>query len=107
MKHNQHELPQLQEFARRHQFDLLTVRTLSIIDTDSDVTHRDLMPDLERLQAYDYEEGGRVVRDDFICQEPFWFPTVLADGTLVACEQDFNAQQPLGELTDGVSFADL
>jgi radical SAM protein with 4Fe4S-binding SPASM domain len=107
MKHNQHELPELQEFARRSGFDLLTVRTLSIIDTDSERTHRDLVPDLKELRAYDYSDGVRVSRDDFICQNPFWFPTVFADGTLEPCEQDFNAQQALGTLTEGVSFADL
>lgn len=33
-------------------------------------------------------------------------PTVLADGTLVACEQDYNGTQPYGRLTTD-SFADL
>lgn len=107
MKHNQHEVPQLEEFARRHHFDLLTVRTLSIIDTDSEQPHLDLVPDAEELKAYDYQDGSRVVRDDFICQEPFWFPTLFADGTVVACEQDYNAQQPMGRIDDVTGFGDI
>ena len=89
MKHNQHEVPDLIDFARSSQFDMLTIRTLSIIDCQStDRTHRDLIPDTEEFQPYEYMQGERLERGDYICQEPFWFPTVFADGTLVACEQD-------------------
>ena len=102
MNHNQHEVPQLTDFAKRNHFDLLTVRTLS-----ADRTHRDLVPSKLEFQAYNYNHGKRFERRDFICQEPFWFPTVFADGTLVACEQDFNAQQSLGIISKSVSFADL
>jgi radical SAM protein with 4Fe4S-binding SPASM domain len=108
MKHNQHEVPQLIHFASSNHFDLLTVRTLSIIDNDS--THRihgNLVPDGAEFQAYGYARGERITRSDFICQEPFWFPTVFSDGTLVACDQDFNAQHSFGVISDAMSFNDL
>jgi len=108
MKHNQHEVPQMIDFAKTNNFDLLTVRTLSIIDSEStDQTHRDFVPNKLEFRAYDYKNGTRFERKDFICQEPFWFPTVFADGTLVACEQDYNAQQSLGVISKKVSFRDL
>ena len=108
MKHNQHEVPHMVDFARRHRFDLLTVRTLSIIDAEStDQMHRDLVPDTTAFRAYDYEDGVRIDRGDFICQEPFWFPSVFADGTFVACEQDYNAQQSLGVISQDVSLGEL
>jgi radical SAM protein with 4Fe4S-binding SPASM domain len=108
MKHNQHELPRVAEFARANGFDLLTLRTLSVIDAESpDAVHRPFVPDAEQWRAYTYNGGERLRRDGFICQEPFWFPTLLADGTLVACEQDYNAQQPLGQVTKNVSFAEV
>ncbi len=107
MRHNQHELPDLDDFAREAGFDLLTVRTLSIIDTESHDLHTSMVPDLEGVRPYDYEDGARVVRDDYVCQEPFWFPSVFADGTVVACEQDFNATLALGSLADGVGFREL
>jgi len=108
MKHNQHEVPQMIDFAKTNHFDLLTVRTLSIIDSEStDQTHRDFVPNKLEFRAYDYKNGTRFERKDFICQEPFWFPTVFADGTLVACEQDYNAQQSLGVISKKVSFRDL
>jgi radical SAM protein with 4Fe4S-binding SPASM domain len=108
MKHNQHEIPDLIEFARNHHFDVLTVRTLLITDTGpSHETHRGLVPDSAELQPYEYRNGHRIRRKDFICQEPFWFPTVFADGTLVPCEQDFNSQQSLGIISEKQSFSDL
>ena len=108
MKHNQHQVPELEQFARDHHFDLLSLRTLSIIDTESpDAAHQCLVPDDEELRAYHYRNGQRLQRDDFICLEPFWFPTVFADGTLVACEQDYNARLSMGQINDTTSFSDL
>jgi radical SAM protein with 4Fe4S-binding SPASM domain len=108
MKHNQHEMPHLVDFARRNQFDLLTIRTLSIIDVESTARiHHELVPDIHEWRAYDYEIDHRIERGDFICLQPFWFPTVFADGTLVACEQDYNAQQPMGVISKDVSFSKL
>lgn len=108
MKHNQHELSQLDDYAREHGFDLLTIRTLSIIDSKNpDEVHGGFMPDVSEFRAYDYHDDSRIHRSDYICQEPFWFPTVFADGTLVACEQDYNAQQPMGKIIPGTTFKDL
>jgi len=106
MKHNEHEVPRLENFVRENGFDLLTLRTLSIIDSSRD-THQTFVPEAKGLMAYDYEGGKRIRRSDFICQQPFWFPTVFADGTVVACEQDYNAQQSFGKFSPDMSFADL
>jgi radical SAM protein with 4Fe4S-binding SPASM domain len=106
MKHNEHEVPLLSDFARENKFDLVTIRTLSIIDAPEQ-PHRELIPDAQELRAYEYENGKRVHRGDFVCMEPFWFPSVFTDGAVVSCDQDYNAQQPLGMLSGDVSFADV
>ena len=106
MRHNQHELPHLRDFARHNGFDLLTIRTLVLADS-AEQKHRELVPDLEEFRAYEYAGDERVRRKDFVCQEPFWFPTVYADGTVVACDQDCKAQLPFGRLSKEVSFADV
>jgi len=105
-RHNEHELPGLEDFARRNGFDVLSVRTMSIIDAP-EAEHRSLVPEHDEYRAYEYEKGCRVRRDDFVCQTAFNLPAVLADGTVVACDQDFNAQAPLGRLGEGTSFADV
>ncbi len=106
MKHNQDELPQLSGFVRDLGFDMLSIRTLSIIDAP-DRTHQQMIPDSPEWCAYTYEAGQRVRRDDFICQHAFSFPTVLADGTVLACEQDFNGIHSYGVMSPGASFARL
>ena len=106
MKHNEHELSRLSEFAAENQFDILTIRTLVIIDAPDDI-HFLLIPSDESYRAYGYENNKRISRTDFICEKAFTFPAVLADGTVVACCQDYNSQQPYGSLADGTSFADI
>jgi MoaA/NifB/PqqE/SkfB family radical SAM enzyme len=108
MKHNQHELPRVKAFARDNGFDLISLRRLSLIDMESpDAAHGAFAPDAEHWRAYKYQGGQRRHRNDFICLQPFWFPTLLADGTLVGCEQDYNAQQAFGKVSEKVSFTDL
>jgi MoaA/NifB/PqqE/SkfB family radical SAM enzyme len=108
MRHNQHEVPRVIDFARRHRFDLLTFRTLSTVDSDvANRTHRDLVPDDPRFTGFTPDSGGPPPRRRFVCNMPFWFPTLFADGTVVACEQDYNAQEPLGVVSQQVSFTDV
>lgn len=108
MKHNQHQVPSLLSFAREHGFEYLTVRTLSIIDSEQpDAEHYQLLPDDSAFCAYQYENAERIEKDDFYCLEPFWFPTVFADGTVVSCEQDFNAQLPMGVLSEKIDFRSI
>ena len=106
MRQNEHEMPGLRAFAAEAGFDMVSLRGLSIIDS-AEEAHRNLVPVDELLRAYRYEHGRRVRRRDFVCQHAFSFPTVLADGTVVACEQDFNGQQAYGVLANGGSFREI
>jgi len=106
MKHNVHEVPQIPQFAAEKQFDVMSIRTLSIIDAPEDI-HSELIPENERFRAYGYREDKRLSRADFVCEKAFTFPAVFADGTVVACDQDCSAQKPCGSLADGSSFADI
>jgi radical SAM protein with 4Fe4S-binding SPASM domain len=106
MRHNQHELPGVRDFAAANGFDLVSIRSLSIID-DDERAHRARVPDVERFRAYGYDGRGRVARKDFLCQHAFCYPTVLADGTVVACDQDFDGRWAYGRIGEGVSFADV
>jgi hypothetical protein len=104
MKHNQHEVPQLQDFAAAHRFDQVSLRRLSIVATPAGrIAHASLSLDGEGTEPP--AVPGRGLRPAFICQQPFWFPSVYADGTLVACEQDCNAEAPMGVIAHGTSFS--
>ena len=105
MQHNEHEIGRVAGFARESGFDFLSIRSLFNTGV-AEETHRALVPESSDLRAYKYDGDERVKPSGFICQQPFWFPTVLADGTVVACEQDYDAQQPMGTLADS-AFVDI
>jgi len=108
MKHNEHELPRAKAFAVEHGFDMFALRSLAAVPTPAaGADHDRLVPDAARLRAYDYLDGRRVRRDNFVCMQPFWFPTVFVDGTLVGCEQDAQASRPLGRIEGTTRFSDL
>ncbi len=106
MKHNEHEVPQLSDFAKDNGFELLTIRTLSCIGGPEE-DYKCLMPADNAFKSYNYLNNKRVRRSDFICTEPFWFPSVYADGTTVLCCHDHNAEQPIGVLSEDVRFHDI
>jgi MoaA/NifB/PqqE/SkfB family radical SAM enzyme len=106
MNHNQHEYSAIKAFAVEHMFDFLSIRTLSPID--SPVTpYSEYLPQLNKFKAYQYNGDLRIRRHDFICMHAFSYPTVFSNGCVVSCEQDFNAQQPYGMLSDTLSFKDV
>ncbi len=108
MKHNEHEVEKLDPFARENGFDMFSLRSLSIIDNESaEEIHGKFVPGEAAWRAYKYKGGKREHGNSYICQQPFLFPTLFADGTLVACEQDFNAQLSMGQISKGTSFGDL
>lgn len=108
MEHNEHELPDVASFAASHGFDMLTLRTLSIIDSNTgNQAHAELKPRDAGYSAYEYDQGERIRKNDFVCMQPFWYPSVFSDGKLVSCEQDFNASRASGMIGDDQSFTDL
>ncbi len=108
MRHNEHEVPRLESFAREHGFELLTLRTLSIFDTGApESVHTGFVPRDARWRPYEYRGEVRRRRDDFICQQPFWFPSLYAGGELVACEQDHSARHAFGGISGDTTFRDI
>jgi len=106
MKHNQHEVPRVKDFAAAHGFDQVALRRLSIVRTPgARVAHQNLS--LDEVDANSPALDVKRARTAFVCQQPFWFPSVYADGTVVACEQDCNAEAPLGVIGKSVLFSDV
>lgn len=108
MRHNEHEVDHIEEFARRHGFELLTLRSISLFDiSDAEQVQSGFVPLNEILQPYQYKEGKRQKRPGFICTMPFWFPSVQADGGVVSCEQDHSGKHRFGAMAGGASFRDI
>jgi len=108
MRHNEHEVDHLEAFARRHEFELLTLRSISLFDiTDAETVQGSFVPLKEALQPYQYREGQRRKRPGFICTMPFWFPSIQADGGVVCCEQDHSGTHRFGRLDESTSFRSI
>jgi MoaA/NifB/PqqE/SkfB family radical SAM enzyme len=108
MKHNQHEVPHLEEFAVQHGFELLSIRNIFFIEsTSDDQTTGRLAPDDKGWSSCGYAAERSTSPGAFICMEPFWFPTLFSDGGVVLCEQDYNAQLALGRVGVDGAFREL
>jgi MoaA/NifB/PqqE/SkfB family radical SAM enzyme len=104
-RHNEHEVEQVEAFARENEFELLTIRALSIFDlSQAEAVREGFVPLNELLQACPREDTPLAPRDGFVCMNPFWFPSLLAGGEVVACEQDHSARFALGTVTPARGF---
>jgi pyruvate-formate lyase-activating enzyme len=104
MRHNRHELPQVEAFAASNGFEMLAFRTLSVIASDSGNSVHSQLAEGAVQSGKDPSDGQET---DHVCMHPFWFPTLFADGTVVACDQDFNAQKPIGRMSAELKFRGL
>jgi len=108
MSHNEHEVDRLEAFARENEFELLTLRSISIYDTpEADAVQGGFVPLNELLQPYQYKEGKRQRRKGFVCTMPFWFPTLMAGGEVVSCEQDHSARAKYGRISEAQGFGQI
>ncbi len=104
MRHNEHEFEAAPEFAERHGFDMFSSRMLCLVESSpAREAHASLMPIREDFRAGRLAEA----KPDFICMQPFWFPSVYSDGTVVLCEQDSEGIAPAGVVGPDLRFSQV
>ncbi len=110
MKHCEHEVPLLREFAQGLGVDVLTLRKFHFVPgttggrgPETEVRDRaggGLVPSESRFQlprlAQDTKAPVRVARNP--CRNLWNCPTVHWDGTVCSCFMDYNERRPLGSL---------
>jgi len=106
MEHNEHEVEQVESFARQHGFDSLSLRSLSTVE-HRDNAQRNLAPTVPEYKAYNHEDGAAGKRENFTCHIAFTFPAMFVDGTITACDQDANALHAIGRFEGKHSFKDI
>lgn len=110
MKHNEHEIPQLQEFSRSLGVDALTLRTLCTYDDgEYCVTETDgsaFIPENPAYQpfALDPLSQHRIRRKVNPCKVLWNNPAIHSDGKVFACTFDPHGRSALGDLHES-SFA--
>ncbi|HSW49770.1 MAG TPA: SPASM domain-containing protein, partial [Bryobacteraceae bacterium] len=106
MKHSEHEVPRLREFARGLGVDCLTLRKLHFVPGTSE--GGELVPSEVQFQLPALSEDGKAaVRvSSNPCRNLWNCPTVHWDGTVCSCFMDYNEGRPLGSLRQR-SFRDI
>jgi len=112
MRHNEHEIPRLTEFARSLGVDALTLRTVCTYDDgEYCVTEADGRAFVPKNPAYrpftlDPIDNLPIRRQLNPCKVLWNNPAVHSDGKVFACTFDPHGRVPLGD-TEKSSFADI
>jgi len=104
MRHNEHEIPQLKDFARSLGADALTLRTLNPVlnrGQNPDQDNIEMLPRQTRYRRFAYaaDDSNLPVRlKDNPCRSPWNNPAIHWDGTVCSCYFDYNGDHPMGDL---------
>lgn len=106
MKHNEHELPEIEAIARRHGADMVSRKTACLPDFCGDGTDESFAPADPRYRRFEYKDGKRLRMSgkQFHCRRPWDRLTVCSDGTVLSCEFDYDRATPFGKGGNGNSF---
>ena len=103
MRHNEHEVPQLEGLARSLGVDMLSLKTLNPYGPDDD-----LVPHNPHYRRFKYASDGQspLRRRDNPCKNLWNMPAIHWNGTIALCTYDYDEDCVLGDLrTD--SFRDI
>ena len=109
MKHNEHEIPALKDFARSMNLDVLSIKTLNPYSNDTYHENRSskqnqydaYIPENEKYRRFKYNiHDGRPerVRRTPPCKNLWNSPAVHWDGGIFPCTYDYNDRYSFGNL---------
>lgn len=103
MKHNEHQVPDVRDFAANLGVDFVTFRSAVVRRRDVDL-EESLAPHVSEFRQFSGNDGPRAIkrfaRNGAYCHRPYANLTVLSSGDVVACENDFNADLSLGRIQE-------
>jgi len=98
MKHNEHELSKMREFAGRMRVDVFTVKTLN---PSCGLTSMDqeLIPYNPKYRRYEYKKGTyERIRINTQCERIWLMSNILSNGDVVPCCYDYNSELKVGNI---------
>ena len=105
MKHNEHELPSIEKFARKLDVDILSFRKFfPVVDNAQDVHHPDKVTYRRFDQSSDESEPVRVRKNP--CKNLWNCPAIHWNGTLTCCTCDYDDVRVFGNLNES-RFRDI
>lgn len=105
MKHNEHQATDAEAFARELGMDAVTLRR-PVLRRDSVQLEAQFGTSLPEFQPPASVQAARACAPAEICNRPLSTLTVFSDGQVVFCENDHNANRPLGSI-ENESIAEI
>jgi radical SAM protein with 4Fe4S-binding SPASM domain len=103
MKHNEHQVDQVKEFAQDLGVDVITFRSAIVRRSKIDFEEK-LIPLSADLRNFNNKnntsDSNGPKRCNNYCHRPYANLTIFSNGEVVTCENDFNATLPLGNVAD-------
>ena len=110
MRHNEHEIPMLEDFARPLGVDALTLKTLNPYCGESDSEDElveALTPETSVYQRFEHgQDRPRIRRERNPCKDLWNNPTIHWNGKVCPCTFDPHDEHVLGDLTQD-TFKDI
>lgn len=107
MRHNEHEVPQLEDFTRSLGVDALTLKTLNPASQNpyaatAEVERRnDYLPEDVRFRRFHGDSThDRIRRKHNPCEHLWYHPSIHWNGVVCTCTYDPNEKFPLGDLRE-------
>jgi len=99
MKHNEKELPLINQLAEELQVDFLTLRALAIAAHLGENLVSTFSPDNPRYRGYRYNtDNSQGEETPFTCMRPWKRITLGALGEIISCEYDYKDRHSFGNL---------
>jgi MoaA/NifB/PqqE/SkfB family radical SAM enzyme len=101
LKHNEHQLEDVRQFARDLGVDAFTIRA-GIVQRSGIDSAEDLCPSNPGLRRDTLTRASQntAVQRNGHCPRPFTNLTVFSNGAVVVCEEDYDASQEVGNIAD-------
>ncbi|NIM95560.1 MAG: radical SAM protein [Anaerolineales bacterium] len=108
MRHNEHQVEEIQSLSERLEVDFLTLRTVSPHGGPLD-SFRELIPRGKRFRRFGGANGlpQKKPGKSRKCLRPFSKAMVFSDGAVGPCEEDYSAKEIYGRLDGMTGFRDI
>jgi radical SAM protein with 4Fe4S-binding SPASM domain len=100
MKHNEHQLNQVENFATNLGVDIITLRSAVIKRGEINLGNK-VVPSQSSFQMQELRNSTNKSSNGCRrCHRPYANLTIFSDGTVVACEEDYNAMFSMGNVSE-------
>ncbi|MGD0020737.1 MAG: radical SAM protein [Smithellaceae bacterium] len=99
MRHNEAEVPEARELARKLGVDFFTLKTVDMHPDKGVELDKTFAPENTGYRRYDYDKETFTRKErPFVCMRPWKRVTLEASGEVIACEYDYKNKDSFGNI---------